>query len=291
MIRALKIARVITDRSDEAVNMYLKELSHTVPLTAEQEMNLARKIQQGGTEGIKARNMLVKANLLFVISVANQYSGPNVPMADLIQEGNMGLVTAASKFDSERGVKFISFAVWHIRQRILKALSEQGRTIRMPLNKELLLGRIKRATDEYLHRYNEMPSESELAYILGVNVDQLKMTIAGSVDVCSLNKKMAGTDDLFLVDTLCGDSKSEADYEMNAESMGIDIRRTMKMVLCPYEAKILSLYFGIGHKPMTCREIAAVSGMSDEGVRQKIHRCLERLKDSECVDTLRQYIA
>jgi RNA polymerase primary sigma factor len=292
MIRALKIKKAITNRSSLSLNHYLSEISRADRITPEEEVELALKIKEGGTEGNMALEKLVKANLLFVISVANQYSNPSIPFEDLVQEGNIGLIHAAETFEPTYGNKFISYAVWHIRQRILRALSELGRTVHIPLNGETFLNSIAKATSLYEQRYGFKPSEAEIADLLNVSESKVKTVLRASRRDTSINAPVPGTEDLTIGDMLSSDSFFEADFNIDSSSLGMELNAVLKGVINEQTAEFIRMHFGIGYPfEMDYKDIGEAYGLSSESVRQRVVKAITKLKRSANIDILRKYIA
>ena len=250
---------------EDSLGSYLAEIAHSKPLSAAEEVDLARKIKQGN-DG--ARNRLVEANLRFVVSVAKEYQNRGVPLADLISAGNMGLITAAERFDEDKGFKFISYAVWWIRQAILQTLAEQSRTVRLPLNKIGLLYKISKASRLLQQERADDPNPDEIAEQLDVPVDEVKETLMCGRSVRSLDATFREEEDHSLLDVLPDDRQESPENEVMRDCLRGQIDAALSS-LVGREAEILRLYFGLdGEEPMTLDQIGARFGLTRERVRQ-----------------------
>jgi RNA polymerase primary sigma factor len=290
-MRQLKITKNITCRNNEALDRYLTEIAHEPLLTPDEEAELARTIRKGGPEGERARDRLVSGNLRFVVSVAKQYQHQGISLTDLINEGNMGLVKAAEKFDETRGFKFISYAVWWIRQSIMEALAVKSRIVRMPLNQVGIYGKITRVTEIFLQEHGRAPSTHELAEILEVEESQIKSAMSASSRATSIDAPLGDEDDGSMADLLSSDdSRMKSDNSLDKESMNQFINDLLREVLSPREQKIIKESFGIGEMEKSLEEIANGLGMTRERIRQVREKALRKIRFSKYASTLKQYL-
>ncbi|MCK3684799.1 RNA polymerase sigma factor RpoD/SigA [Maribellus sp. YY47] len=276
-MRQLKINQQITHRNENSVNIYFKEVARHPFVSPEEEVELARRIREGDDA---AMQKLVEANLRFVISVAKQYQNQGLSFVDLINEGNVGLVRAAGKFDATRGFKFISYAVWWIRQSIMQALSEQTRMVRLPLNRMASITKIKKATSYLEQRFEREPTNRELADYLEVKEDLVAKNNAIKFHHISFDKPLShdGESDFTLYDLVQTDSTPAPDTELLTESTRIDLVRTLNK-LTQRESKIIVLYYGLNnHKSHSLSEIAEMLQTSAERVRQIRGVALSKMK-------------
>lgn len=264
----------------------LAEIAHSKPLSAAEEVDLARRIKAGDDY---ARNRLVESNLRFVVSVAKDYQNRGVPLADLISAGNMGLITAAERFDEEKGFKFISYAVWWIRQAILQTLAEQARTVRLPLNKIGLLYKISKASRLLQQERADDPNPEDIATQLEVSVDEVKETILCGRSVRSLDAAFKEEDDHNLLDVLTDDRQESPENLVMRGCLRGHIDSALDS-LVGREAEIIKLYFGLeGEEPMTLDQIGTRYGLTRERVRQIKEKALLRLRHPSRCDQLRSY--
>ena len=271
---------------EDSLGSYLGDIAHSKPLSAAEEVDLARKIKRGD-EG--ARNRLVEANLRFVVSVAKDYQNRGVPLADLISAGNVGLITAAESFDERKGFKFISYAVWWIRQAILQTLAEQSRTVRLPLNKIGLLYKISKASRMLQQERSDDPNSEEIANELEVSVEEVKETLLCGRAVRSLDATFKEEEDHSLLDVLADDRQESPESEVMRGCLRGQIDSALGSLL-GREAEILKRYFGLdGEEPMTLDQIGARFGLTRERVRQIKEKALHRLRHPSRCDQLRTY--
>lgn len=291
-MRQLKITKAITSRNSEALDRYLTEIAREPMLTPEEEVALAVKIHKGGKEGERARDRLVRANLRFVVSVAKQYQHQGITLTDLINEGNMGLVKAAEKFDETRGFKFISYAVWWIRQSIMEALAVKSRIIRVPLNQMGIALKINRATDEFMQKNGRTPSIHELAVITGIDEAQIEAARDANSKATSIDAPLGQDDtDNTIGDTLSSDDNVfKSDNVIDRESLNQFIEDLLKEVLNDREQKIIKQSFGIGCQERSLEEIANNLGMTRERIRQVREKSIRKLKHSSASKILKQYL-
>ena len=271
---------------EDSLGSYLAEIAHSKPLSAAEEVDLARKIKQGDED---ARNRLVEANLRFVVSVAKEYQNRGVPLADLISAGNMGLITAAERFDENKGFKFISYAVWWIRQAILQTLAEQSRTVRLPLNKIGLLYKISKASRALQQERSDDPNPDEIARELDVSVEEVKETLMCGRSVRSLDATFKEEEDHSLLDVLPDERQESPENQVMRGCLRGQVDSVLQS-LVGREAEILRLYFGLdGEEPMTLDQIGARFGLTRERVRQIKEKALHRLRHPSRCDQLRTY--
>lgn len=286
-MRQLKITKSITNRESQSLDKYLQDIGKEELITAEEEVELARKIKQGDQ---RALEKLTRANLRFVVSVAKQYQNQGLTLPDLINEGNLGLIKAAQKFDETRGFKFISYAVWWIRQSILQALAEQSRIVRLPLNK---IGSINKINKMYalLEQSNERPpSAEEIAKELDMTVNDVKESMKNSGRHLSMDAPLVEGEDSNLYDVLRSGESPNPDRELIHESLQTEIERALE-TLTPREADVVRLYFGLGDQhPMTLEEIGETFDLTRERVRQIKEKAIRRLKHTSRSKILKTYL-
>ena len=273
-MRQLKITKSITNRESASLDKYLQEIGRKELITVDEEVELAQRIRMGDQE---ARDKLVSANLRFVVSVAKQYQNQGLSLPDLIDEGNFGLIKAAQKFDETRGFKFISYAVWWIRQSILQALAEQSRIVRLPLNQVGSLNKISKALSRFEQIHERRPSAEELADELDVPVEKISDTMKVSGRHVSVDAPFVDGEDNSLLDVLPNNDSPMADFTLNQESLSKEVNRALEQ-LNPREREILKMFFGIGCQEMTLEEIGAKFDLTRERVRQIKEKAIRRLK-------------
>jgi RNA polymerase primary sigma factor len=282
-----KKRRTSENRTRQSIEKYLEEIGNYSPLSPEEEIELARRIRKGDEEALEK---LVKANLRFVISVAKEYQGQGLPLQDLISEGNLGLIKAAQRFDETRGFKFISYAVWWIRQSILQALAEQSRVVRLPLNRVGAINKVGRALEQLEKEFGREPSMEELA-------DKMEMTAYEVADVLKTSARHLSLDEPFdeedgnsLLDVIESDRYDPPDAGLMRESLRQEIEKVLK-TLKPREAEIIKLYFGLeGDRPLTLEEIGEYFQLTRERVRQIKEKALRRLRHRSRLEPLRKYL-
>ena len=289
-MRQLKIQKSITNRSSEALDKYLVEIGRQPLVTIEEEIELAQAIRKGGREGERAKERLVTANLRFVVSVAKQYQHQGLTLTDLIDEGNIGLVKAAEKFDETRGFKFISYAVWWIRQSILQAIAEQSRIVRLPLNQSGALSRI----NQQIHRVEEAPqrrpSVTELAELTQIDEAKIEQTAKADSHHMSIDAPFGEDDDNSMADLLASGDDSRTDKQVDYESLTSDLENVLRSVLKDRELKIVRECFGIGCQERGLEEIGAEMGLTRERVRQIREKSITKLHDSGHARILMKYL-
>ena len=273
-MRQLKITKSITNRESASLDKYLQEIGREELISVAEEVELAQRIKKGDHEALER---LTRANLRFVVSVAKQYQNQGLSLPDLINEGNLGLIRAAQKFDETRGFKFISYAVWWIRQSILQALAEQSRIVRLPLNQVGSLNKISKELSKFEQENERRPSAEELAERLGMPVDKVSDTLKVSGRHISVDAPFAEGEDNSLLDVLPNDESPMADQTLNKESLSQEIDRALKQ-LYDREREILKMFFGIGYPEMTLEEIGEKFDLTRERVRQIKEKAIKRLK-------------
>lgn len=273
-MRQLKITKSITNRESASLDKYLQEIGRKDLITVDEEVELAQKIKQGDQAAL---DKLVSANLRFVVSVAKQYQNQGLSLPDLIDEGNLGLIKAAQKFDETRGFKFISYAVWWIRQSILQALAEQSRIVRLPLNQVGSLNKIGKALQRFEQENERRPSPAELAEQLDVPVEKIADTMKVSGRHVSVDAPFVDGEDNSLLDVLPNEDSPMADSSLTQESLSKEVNRALEQ-LNPRECDILKMFFGIGCQEMTLEEIGAKFDLTRERVRQIKEKAIRRLK-------------
>lgn len=272
-MRQLKITKSITNRESASLDKYLQEIGREDLITVEEEVELAQKIRQGDQAALEK---LTRANLRFVVSVAKQYQNQGLSLPDLINEGNLGLIKAAQKFDETRGFKFISYAVWWIRQSILQALAEQSRIVRLPLNQVGSLNKISKALSKFEQENERRPSAEELAEALDVPVEKIADTLVQGRHI-SVDAPFVEGEDNSLLDVLTNDDSPMADATLTQESLSKEVERALRQ-LHEREREILKMFFGIGCQEMTLEEIGAKFDLTRERVRQIKEKAIRRLK-------------
>jgi RNA polymerase primary sigma factor len=286
-MRQLKITKQVTNRETASLDKYLQEIGKVDLITADEEVELAQLIKAGDQ---RALEKLTKANLRFVVSVAKQYQNQGLTLPDLINEGNLGLIKAAKRFDETRGFKFISYAVWWIRQSILQALAEQSRIVRLPLNK---IGSINKINKMYafLEQENERPpSAEEIAKKLDMTVIDVKESMKNSGRHVSMDAPLIEGEDSNLYDVLNSGESPNPDRQLLHESLRIESNRALE-TLTPREADVVKLYFGLGeHQPMTLEEIGETFDLTRERVRQIKEKAIRRLKHTSRSKILMTYL-
>ncbi|MFC2334927.1 MAG: RNA polymerase sigma factor RpoD/SigA [Prevotella sp.] len=291
-MRQLKIARSITSRNSEALDRYLTEIAREPMLNPEEEAELAAKIHKGGKEGEQARDRLVSANLRFVVSVAKQYQNQGIFLTDLINEGNMGLVKAAEKFDETRGFKFISYAVWWIRQSIIEALAVKSRIVRVPLNQVGIAGKVNRASDQFIQQNGRIPSTHELAQLTGIDENTIESARDANSHTTSIDAPLGNDEgDNSMAEMLTSDdNSSNSDSQLDRESMNQFINDLLKEVLNEREQSIIRESFGIGVMEKSLEEIADEMGMTRERIRQVKEKAIRKIKYCPAAKILKEYL-
>jgi len=287
-MRQLKITKSITNRESQSLEKYLQEIGKVDLITPEEEVKLARLIKQGDQ---KALDRLTKANLRFVVSVAKQYQNQGLSLPDLINEGNLGLIKAAQRFDETRGFKFISYAVWWIRQSILQALAEQSRIVRLPLNKVGLTNRIQKAYSQLEQEYEREPSAEELAIMLEMDIEEVSAALGISARHVSVDTPLAEGEDNTLLDVLENPNAVKTDNALDhTESLKVEIERSLK-ALTERQKEVICFFFGIGvDHPMSLEDIGERFSLTRERVRQIKDKAITKLRTVNRCKLLRTYL-
>lgn len=281
-MRGFKITQSITDRQDASLGMYMKDVSRQPMIDINEEIELAQRIKQGDKS---AADKLVQANLRFVISVAKQYQNKGLSLVDLVQEGNIGLIEAAKRYDESRGFKFISYAVWWIRQAIIHAISDQCRTIRVPMNQIVHMNKISKASEKLEQELGRTPSVEELAVETEIASDKINLTLSSINKSLSLDTPFKDEEAGCLLDILPNENSTGTDEGIVQESVSQEIEYVL-LKLSTREGDILRMSFGLGMMPMTLEEISGRFGIGSERVRQIQHEAIEKIK-SNYSNTLR----
>jgi RNA polymerase primary sigma factor len=286
-VRQLKIVKQITNRESQSLDKYLQEIGKVDLITAEEEVQLAIRIRNGDEFAIQK---LAKANLRFVVSVAKQYQNNGLTLGDLINEGNVGLIKAASRFDETRGFKFISYAVWWIRQSILQALAEQSRIVRLPLNRVSSLNKLSRTFSELEQKHQRDPSYEELSHTLGVTEEEVRLTVKISGRHSSLDAPFVQGEDNSLLDTLTNSSDTTPETELLKDSLKDEVSRALA-TLTARESDVICYYYGLkGMEALTLQEIGEKFDITRERVRQIKEKATQRLKHASRSKVLRSYL-
>jgi RNA polymerase primary sigma factor len=289
-MRQLKISKSITNRQSEALDKYLVEIGRAPLISIDEEIELAQKIKKGGKEAERAKDKLVKANLRFVVSVAKQYQHQGLSLTDLIDEGNIGLIKAAEKFDETRGFKFISYAVWWIRQSILQAIAEQSRLVRLPLNQVGSLSRINKEIDKFEQENQRRPSVEELSEATKIDTEKISQSMMADKHKVSVDAPFAEGEDGTMLDVLPSSDDSRTDKEVDFESLSQDLKDLLDSVLNEREKIIICECFGIGCTEKGLEEVGDQLGLTRERVRQIREKSITKLRESGKVKVLMKYL-
>jgi RNA polymerase primary sigma factor len=286
-MRQLKITKQVTNRETASLDKYLQEIGKVELITAEEEVELAQRIKQGDRAALEK---LTKANLRFVVSVSKQYQNQGLSLPDLINEGNLGLIKAAQRFDETRGFKFISYAVWWIRQSILQALAEQSRIVRLPLNKIGSINKINKAYAKLEQEFEREPNAEEIADILEVTENEVKESMKNAGRHVSMDAPLIQDEDNTMYDVLRSEEAITPETELLYESLRKEIDRAIS-TLTPRESDVIKLYFGLnGSHPMTLEEIGEKFDLTRERVRQIKEKAIRRLKHTSRSKILKSYL-
>jgi len=285
-MRQLKITKSITNRESASLDKYLQEIGREELITVEEEVELAQRIRRGDKSALER---LTRANLRFVVSVAKQYQNQGLSLPDLINEGNLGLIKAAEKFDETRGFKFISYAVWWIRQSILQALAEQSRIVRLPLNQVGSLNKINKVLAKFEQEYERTPTPEELSELLDLPQDKVTETLRVAGKHVSVDAPFQEGEDSCLLDVLENENTPRTDKNLMKESLSKEIERVLN-TLTERERDIIKYFFGIGCQEMTLEEIGEKFGLTRERVRQIKEKAIRRLRQSSRSKLLKQYL-
>ena len=280
-MRQFKINKSVTQRSEESLDKYLVEISRMEMISPEQEVELAQTIRKGGPEGEEAKNKLVNANLRFVVSVAKQYQHQGVPLSDLINEGNLGLMTAAERFDETRGFKFISYAIWWIRQSIISAIGEYCNIVRRPQSQIGICNKIKNATNAFVQEHQRTPTAEELSELISMEIEKIEKAVQTETFVSSIDTPINEDEDTTVGDMLSSGSEYAADRQVNYESMYSDLMIVLNSILTERERVIIVQSFGIGCPERGLEDIGNDMGLTRERVRQIRERGLDKMRKSK----------
>lgn len=287
-MRQLKISKSITNRESQSIEKYLQEIGKEDLLTPEEEVHLARRIRAGDQTALEK---LTRANLRFVVSVAKQYQNNSLSLNDLINEGNLGLVKAAQKFDETRGFKFISYAVWWIRQSIIQALAEHSRMVRLPLNKVGSLTKINKVFSELEQKYQREPTPEEVAMVLEITVEEVEATLGIAARHVSMDAPFTDGESNALIDVLENFNADKTDNHLDyKDSLRIETERTLAS-LTDREKEVIKLFFGIGvEHPMTLEDIGEQLGITRERIRQIKDKAITKLRSQSRSKSLKAYL-
>ncbi len=280
-MRQFKINKSVTQRSEESLDKYLVDISRMEMISPEQEVELAQTIRKGGPEGEEAKNKLVNANLRFVVSVAKQYQHQGVPLSDLINEGNLGLMTAAERFDETRGFKFISYAIWWIRQSIISAIGEYCNIVRRPQSQIGICNKIKNATNAFVQEHQRTPTAEELSELISMEIEKIEKAVQTETFVSSIDTPINEDEDTTVGDMLSSGSEYAADRQVNYESMYSDLMIVLNSILTERERVIIVQSFGIGCPERGLEDIGNDMGLTRERVRQIRERGLDKMRKSK----------
>jgi len=286
-MRQLKISKQITNRESQSIDKYLHEISKVDLITAQEEVELAKRIHEGDQVALEK---LTKANLRFVVSVAKQYQGQGLPLNDLINEGNLGLVKAAQKFDETRGFKFISYAVWWIRQSILQAIAEQSRVVRVPLNRTGEFRKTLKVFSELEQRFNREPTPEEIAEEMGVTIKEVRDSLNLAKKHVSMDAPMIQGEENSLLDVLENKNEDKPDDGLEESALRTDLSRVLEH-LPERNAEVIKLYYGLdGQEPMTLEDIGLKYSLTRERVRQLKEKGLSKLRKDSMNKSLKSYL-
>lgn len=287
-MRQLKISKSITNRKTISLDRYLQEISKEDLITAEEEVELARRIKQGDAVALEK---LTKANLRFVVSVSKQYQNQGLSLPDLINEGNLGLIKAAQRFDETRGFKFISYAVWWIRQSILQALAEQSRIVRLPLNKIGTINKVRKTFNELEQKFEREPLEHEIAECLEMNLGDIKASMKNNRRHISMDAPISSDEDSSnMYELMCNEDSLDPDNQLVHQSLCEEIERLLK-ALPSREAEVVRLFFGLNNRtPLSLEEIGQQFNLTRERVRQIKEKAVRRLKINSKCEMLKSYL-
>lgn len=286
MMRQLKITVAITSRGSEALERYLQDISKEEMVSTDEEVELAKRIRQGDKDALER---LVKANLRFVVSVAKQYQGQGLELTDLINEGNVGLINAAMKFDETRGFKFISYAVWWVRQSILQALADKSRLVRLPLNQIGYVSKVNHFYHDFMQKNNRAPSLDEVADALGMEKSKVNAALLTSGKHISMNAPLIDDEDSCLLDLLTNDDKGNADSSLISDSLKEEVHHALDL-LPERESQVIRMYFGINTPELSLEKIGEKLNLSRERVRQIKEKALTLLRNAQIGSVLKEYL-
>ena len=286
-MRQLKISKSITNRESQSLDRYLQEIGREELITIEEEVELAQAIKRGDR---KALDKMTRANLRFVVSVAKQYQNQGLSLPDLINEGTLGLIKAAEKFDETRGFKFISYAVWWIRQSILQAIAEQSRIVRLPLNQVGAISKINQVINEFVQKHNRRPSIHEISELTGIEESRIRQSQNADNHHMSIDAPFSDDDDNSMSDMLSSGDDSRTDRGVDFESMSDDLKAVLKNTLKERERRIVVECFGIGCQEKGLEEIGTEMALTRERVRQIREKAIEKIRESGNARLLMKYL-
>lgn len=289
-MRQLKIQKSITNRNSEALDKYLVEIGRAPMVSIDEEIELAQAIRKGGRAGERAKNKLIEANLRFVVSVAKQYQHQGLTLTDLIDEGNIGLIKAAERFDETRGFKFISYAVWWIRQSILQAIAEQSRIVRLPLNQVGSLNKINHEINKFEQEHQRRPSVQELSMATNIEEEKIGQSLGADGHHVSIDAPFQDGEENCMLDVMASGDDSRTDRHVDHESMSMELMTVLNKVLKEREIIIIRECFGIGCHEKGLEEIGDELGLTRERVRQIREKSITKLRDSGNAKILMKYL-
>ena len=289
-MRQLKINQSITEHSDIALAKYLSDISRIPLITADEEVKLTQLLRRGGQKGNQAKEKLISANLRFVVSVAKQYQHRGLSLGDLINEGNIGLINATERFDDTRGFKFVTYAIWWIRQSILTAIHNQGNMIRKPQNQIILQEIIRRKTNDFIQQNLRQPSEEELSDILELDIQQIRQSEQANISASSIDAPLGDENSTTLADRLSSGSEFATDRGTDYESLCIDLQLLLSSILRPNEQEVIIQYFGIGINSRSLSDIGNDMGLTRERARQICQHSLSKLRKNKKTRCLIRYL-
>ena len=289
-MRQLKIQKSITNRSSEALDRYLVEIGRAPLISIDEEIELSQKIKKGGREGQRAKDKLITSNLRFVVSVAKQYQHQGLSLTDLINEGNIGLIKATEKFDETRGFKFISYAVWWIRQSILQAIAEQSRIVRLPLNQVGTLSKINKEINKFEQKHERRPSTQEIAEAIDVEAGKIRQSMMADGHHVSIDAPFQEDETNSMADIMASGEDSRTDKSVDHESMAQELNTVLESVLKEREITIIRECFGIGCNELGLEEIGDQLGLTRERVRQIREKSIAKLRESGNIKILMKYL-
>ncbi len=289
-MKQFKINKTFTNRTEESLDRYLVEINHVPMINPDQEVELAQIIRKGGKNGDQAKEKLVTANLRFVVSVAKQYQHQGIPLSDLINEGNVGLIIAANKFDETRGFKFISYAIWWIRQSILQAIAEYSNMIRRPVSQLAISNKIKKATNAFQQEHQRDPSAEELSEIISLEIGKIEKAMQTEPHVSSIDAPISDDEETTKEEFLASSPDFAADREVDYESLQCDVMRVLGSVLSERECKIVTQSFGIGCQERGLEDIGHEMGLTRERVRQIRERGLDKIRKNSMSKLLLRHV-
>ena len=289
-MRQLKINQSITEHSGIALAKYLSDINRIPRITPDEEVELTQLLRRGGQKGNQAKEKLISANLRFVVSVAKQYQHRGLPLADLINEGNIGLINATERFDDTRGFKFVSYAIWWIRQCVLAAINDYGNTIRIPQKQVVLQNIIRHKTHEFIQQNLRHPSEEELSDMLGFDIQKIHKAQQANKNAASIDVPLRDEDSMTLADRLSSENDGAIEKNTDYESLCIDLQLLLSSILKPIEKKVVTQYLGIGNNPRSLSDISTDMRLTQERVRQIYQSSLSKLRKSKKTRSLLWYL-